>query len=318
MTEGQDLEVNGRIGQNTWERDKTGLVLAWHLPSEKTSVSHNKGNSKCDVTVMENWADHTAWVSSTDKKGDKKQQMGHVFPKTMLQDTGLLCSNEMVVPSCHALARTLAIPWIKERHAQRLEKQQANRCRQIHVQKSTEKQSHSTPPPQHAHTLTSTLGHHPQITRAAGWGGREGGEGSCCWDHGIQPGRRPVLLFLLVRLCLPGGRRGQESAALRPPWPPSASAACTCRAGRQPQPHSSYPSWEGKRAAGAICRAMVQYTCNSGLKLHLFVHDCKPRFGVRSEHLAPRNQAPCSWVAETIQPCARPHYLQNAAAALTT
>lgn len=147
MTEGQDLEVNGRIGQNTWERDKTGLVLAWHLPSEKTSVSHNKGNSKCDVTVMENWADHTAWVSSTDKKGDKKQQMGHVFPKTMLQDTGLLCSNEMVVPSCHALARTLAIPWIKERHAQRLEKQQANRCRQIHVQKSTEKQSHSTPPP---------------------------------------------------------------------------------------------------------------------------------------------------------------------------
>lgn len=147
MTEGQDLEVNGRIGQNTWQRDKTGLVLAWHLPSEKTSVSHNKGNSKCDVTVMENWADHTAWVSSTDKKGDKKQQMGHVFPKTMLQDTGLLCSNEMVVPSCHALARTLAIPWIKERHAQRLEKQQANRCRQIHVQKSTEKQSHSTPPP---------------------------------------------------------------------------------------------------------------------------------------------------------------------------
>lgn len=317
MTEGQDLEVNSRIGQNTWERDKTGLVLAWHLPSEKTSVSHNKGNSKGDVTVMENWADHTTWVSSTDKKGDKKQQMGHVFPKTMLQDTGLLYSNEMVVPSYHALARTLAIPWIKERHAQRLEKQQANRCRQIHMQKSTEKQSHSTPPPTRTHPEEHP-GPPPPNDSGSGVGRKTRGEGSCRWDHGIQLGRRPVLLFLLVRLCLPGGRRGQESAALRPPRPPSASPACTCRAGRQPQPHSSYPSWEGKRAAGAVCRAMLQYTCNSGLKFRLFVQDCKPRFGARSEHLAPRNQAPCSWVAETIQPCARPHYLQNAAAALTT
>lgn len=155
MTEEQDLEVRGRIGQNTWERDKTELFLAWHLPNEKTSVSHSKGNSKCDVTAMEGWADHTAWVSSTDKKGDKKQQMGHVFTKTTLQDTGPLCSNEKVVPSCRALAHTLAVPWIKARCARRLEKRQANRCRQIHMQKSTEKQSDSArahPPPPKTHT----------------------------------------------------------------------------------------------------------------------------------------------------------------------
>lgn len=97
---------------------------------------------------MESWADHTAWVSSTDKKGDKKQQMGQVFTKTTLQDTGLLCSNETAVPSCHTLARTLAILWIKERHAW-LEKQQANSCRQIHMQKKAQKAKQQHRPSTH-------------------------------------------------------------------------------------------------------------------------------------------------------------------------
>lgn len=137
-------------------------------------MSHSKGNSKCDVTAMESWADHTAWVSSTDKKGDKKQQMGQVFTKTTLQDTGLLCSNETAVPSCHTLARTLAILWIKERHAW-LEKQQANSCRQIHMQKKSP-ESKATAPPQHSHTLRSAWDTTLRTTQAAGWGGREEGK----------------------------------------------------------------------------------------------------------------------------------------------
>jgi len=36
--------------------------------------------------------------------------MGHVYTNTTLQDTGLLCSNDTVVPSCRALARTLDDP----------------------------------------------------------------------------------------------------------------------------------------------------------------------------------------------------------------
>lgn len=122
---------------------------------------------------MESWADHTAWVSSTDKKGDKKQQMGHVFTKTTLQDTGLLCSNETVVPSCHTLARSLAILWIKERHAW-LEKQQANICWQIHTQKTAQKakQQHhpNTPTPWQAPGT-------PPSKPLRQWGGEEESRG---------------------------------------------------------------------------------------------------------------------------------------------
>lgn len=149
MTERQGLRAKGRTGLHRWE-GQDGVVFDLTLVSEKISVSHSKGNSKCDVTAGESWADHTAWVSSTDKKGDKKQQMGHVFTKTALQDTGLLCSHETPVPSCRALAHTLEIPWIKAAHVPRLGKQQADRCRQIHVQKGTEKQSNA-----HTHTHTN-------------------------------------------------------------------------------------------------------------------------------------------------------------------
>lgn len=208
---------------------------------------------------MESWADHTAWVSSTDKKGDKKQQMGHVFTKTTLQDTGLLCSNETVVPSCHTLARTLVILWIKEHHAW-LEKQQANSCWQIHMQKKPRKQSKSTAP-----TLT-----HPdeswdttlRTTQATGLGRKRRGEGSCRWDHGIHPGRQPAFPLLLVRPGFPGGC-WRQVAAVSPRSCPG-SPACTCRARRQLWLDSSSVSQEAKRAAGDTCRAKHQWTCSSG------------------------------------------------------
>lgn len=266
---------------------------------------------------MESWADHTAWVSSTDKKGDKKQQMGHVFTKTTLQDTGLLCSNETVVPSCHTLARTLVILWIKEHHAW-LEKQQANSCWQIHMQKKPRKQSKSTAPTL-THTPWGALGHHPLNHSGSRVGRKRRGEGSCRWDHGIHPGRQPAFPLLLVRLGFPGECRGQAAAA--PPWPYSGSPACTCRARRQLQLDSSYVSQEAERAAGDTCRAKFQWTCssggfqNSGLKLHLFFffQGCKACFAARAEYLAP-----CSSAAEAIQSYARPHYLLNANAALAT
>lgn len=219
MTGRQDVEVKGRLGENTQEKGKTGLFLAWHLPSEKTSVSHSKGNAKCDVTAMESWAHHTAWVSSTDKKGDKKQQMGHVFTKTTLQDTGLLCSNEVVVPSLRWLVCSRSCESKHAAHSQKSSRQTG--ADRFTCKKALKSEATATPPP-HTHTLTSALGHHPRNHSVAGWGGREG-EGSCHWDHGIQPGWQPAFLLLLVRLCLPGGCRGQEAAALQSPQPLSAS-----------------------------------------------------------------------------------------------
>lgn len=129
------------------------------------------------------------------------------------------------------------------------------------MQKKHRKQSNSTAP-----ALThpyECLGHHPPNHSGGGVGRKRRGEGSCRWDHGIQPGRQPAFPFLLVRLGLPGGCRGQ-AAAVSPPRPRSGSPACTCRARRQLQLDSSYVSREAERAAGAICRAAFQWTCSSG------------------------------------------------------
>lgn len=262
---------------------------------------------------MESWADHTAWVSSTDKKGDKKQQMGHVFTKTTLQDTGLLRSNETVVPSCHTLARTLAILWIKELHAW-LEKQQATSCRQIHIWKK-KKQQHRP----NTHTPWGAPGTPPSkaLGRRGGEEEKRGRKLSLGSWHSTWPSASfsvPASQTWLAWWVL---RAGNIPPTPAPFWlscmhlqsPEAAAAGQRVRVSR-----SQKGSW------AATCRASLQRTCSSNgfAKLtykapsFFFFQGCKPCFASRAERLAP-----CSWVAEAIQSC-RPHYLQNANAALAT
>lgn len=265
---------------------------------------------------MESWADHTAWISSTDRKSDKKQQMGHVFTKTTLQDTGLLCSNETVVPSCHTLARTLAILWIEECHAW-LEKQQANSCRQIHTQKTAQKgkQQHRPNNP----TPWREPGTPPSKPLRQ-WGGEEESRGSklplgswhSTWPPASfsLPASQTWLSWWVPRA---GGRR-------IPPGPPSGSPESTCRAQRQLQLDTPTCLKKPKGQLGLLAElhssgpAAQVALLNSDLKLHLFFFQgCVACFAARAEH-----SAPCSWAAEAIQSYARLCYLQNANAAHAT
>lgn len=166
------------------------------------------------------------------------------------------------------------------------------------MQKKHRKQSNSTAP-----ALThpyECLGHHPPNHSGGGVGRKRRGEGSCRWDHGIQPGRQPAFPFLLVRLGLPGGCRGQ-AAAVSPPGPvldplhapaePGGSCSWTARTCLE-KPKGQLGLFAELHSSGPAAQVALQ---NSGLKLHPFVQGCKPHFAARAEHLAPR-----SWVAEAI------------------
>lgn len=149
-------------------------------------------------------------------------------------------------------------------------------------------------------------------------GRKRAGKGSSRWDHGIQPGCQPAFPFLLVRLGFPGGCRGQAAAVS--PRPHSGSPASTCRAVRGSctwtarsclkKPKGQLELLAELHSSGPAAQVALQ---NSGLKVHLFFQGCMPCFTARAEHLDP-----CSWAAEAIQSYARPHYLQNANAALAT
>lgn len=128
-------------------------------------------------------------------------------------------------------------------------------------------------------------------------GRKRRGEGSCHWDHGIQPGRRPALLFLLVRLCLPGGRRRQEAAALQTHTPiPSPAPFCLPsmylqrrEAAAATQLILTHCLEKPKGQVGAICIAAAQVASqNSGLKAPPFLSGLQTLFCRKSRTFSPK------------------------------
>lgn len=129
-----------------------------------------------------------------------------------------------------------------------------------HAKKSTE--SKATAPPQHSHTLMSAWDTTLQTTQAAGWGGREEGKEAVAGIMAFNLADGQLFRSCLSDLAFPVGAEGRRLQY--PPQPGSGSPACTCRARRQLQLDNSYVSREAERAAGAICRATLQWICSSG------------------------------------------------------
>lgn len=138
-----------------------------------------------------------------------------------------------------------------------LEERQANRCRQIHVQKSTEKakQQH-THPPQNTHTPTSASGHHPPNHSGSRVGRRSGGKEAVV--------RSWHWIWLTASGSVPASQPLPSWWAPRAEGCRSPSPVLSLFGRARKLPHSSCATPEAKRAAGAICGATLQCTTSSG------------------------------------------------------
>lgn len=91
--------------------------------------------------------------------------MGHVFTKTALQDTVILCSNEVVVPSSCWLISLRYRESKNAAHSQKSSRQtgaERSTCKKPLKSKAT-----ATPLP-YAHTLASALGYHSRNHSVSG------------------------------------------------------------------------------------------------------------------------------------------------------
>lgn len=147
--------------------------------------------------------------------------MGHVFTKTTLQDTGLLCFNEMVMPSCCALAGSHACDPLNQRTPCMEVRKAAGKQVQTDPRAKKHRKSKATAPPlhpnTHTRTLTSALRHHPPNRSGSRVGRKRGGKEAVAGILAFNLADSQLLLFLLGRVCLPGGHQGQETAV--PPAP---------------------------------------------------------------------------------------------------
>lgn len=124
--------------------------------------------------------------------------------------------------SCQAAARWLARLRSSESknavHGSQKSSRQTGADRST-CKKAQKKQSNSTPlhPNTHTHTLTSTLRHHPPNRSGSRVGRKRGGKEAVAGILAFNLADSQLLLFLLGRVCLPGGHQGQETAV--PPAP---------------------------------------------------------------------------------------------------